>query len=144
MSSFSRFIDYNRLTYFKQVIWLVQQFSTWGTRTPWGSQAVHRGYAGNSKLMLKIKKASKTSTFRWIFWFGGTQRGTIMVWGNAEEVNFDLGVRKYLKVENPWTSWFTWLADCPSKFKLVINKAFKSLKAILKPSNKCVIDTKRR
>ncbi len=42
------------------------------------------------------------------------------------------------------TGWFTWLADCPNKFKLVINKAVKSLKAILKSSNKCVIDTKRR
>jgi hypothetical protein len=26
-----------------------------------------------------------------------------MIWGYTEEVNFDSGVRKYLKVENPCT-----------------------------------------
>jgi hypothetical protein len=32
-----------------------------------------------------------------------------MVWGYAEEVNFDLGVCKYLKVENPWLGGLTFL-----------------------------------
>jgi hypothetical protein len=33
--------------------------------------------------------------------FGGTQRGATLIWGYTEGYNFDLGVRKYQKVENP-------------------------------------------
>ena len=36
--------------------------------------------------------------------FGGTQRGATLIWGYTEGYNFDLGVRKYQKVENPWTN----------------------------------------
>ncbi len=31
---------------------------------------------------------------------GGTQRGTSLIWGYAKDYSFDLGVRKYQKVEN--------------------------------------------
>jgi hypothetical protein len=33
---------------------------------------------------------------------GVRKRGPILIWGYAERYNFDLGVRKYQKVENPW------------------------------------------
>ncbi len=32
---------------------------------------------------------------------GVRKRGPIIIWGYAERYNFDLGVRKYQKVENP-------------------------------------------
>ena len=32
---------------------------------------------------------------------GVRKRGPILIWGYAERYNFDLGVRKYQKVENP-------------------------------------------
>ena len=49
-----------------------------------GTQVAQNWYA-------KSKKVPKQAHFR----FGGTQRGTIMIWGYAEEENLDLGVRKY-------------------------------------------------
>ncbi len=36
-----------------------QRFSTWGRRTPRGTQAGHREYAGSSKSVHKIKKHPK-------------------------------------------------------------------------------------
>jgi len=34
----------------------------------------------------------------------GVRKGhTILIWGYAEGYNFDLGVRGYQKVENPWS-----------------------------------------
>jgi hypothetical protein len=36
-----------------------------------------------------------------IFDQGVRKRGPILIWGYAERNNFDLGVRKYQKVENP-------------------------------------------
>jgi hypothetical protein len=37
-----------------------------------------------------------------IFDQGVCKRGLILIWEYAEGNNFDLGVRKYQKVENPW------------------------------------------
>jgi hypothetical protein len=36
-----------------------------------------------------------------MFDHGVRKRGPILIWGYAERYNFDLGVRKYQKVENP-------------------------------------------
>ncbi len=61
------------------------------------SQGVHR----QLKIGAQKKKCPKQAHIGGIFDFGGTQGGTILVWGYAEIVNFFLVVRKYLKVENP-------------------------------------------
>ena len=79
----------------------MQQFSTRGSRTPRGTQAVHRGYAGSSKLVFKIKKCPKQAHLSEIFELGVHKGVQSWFGGYAEEVNFDLGVRKYLKFENP-------------------------------------------
>jgi hypothetical protein len=80
----------------------VQRFSTWGTRTPGGTQAVHRGYATSSEGISKvIKKHPKEDYMGIMFDQGVRKRGPILIWGYAERYNFDLGVRKYQKVENP-------------------------------------------
>ncbi len=38
-----------------------------------------------------------------IFDLGVREGHTILIWGYAEGFNFDLGVRGYQKVENPWS-----------------------------------------
>ncbi len=62
---------------------LRQRFSTWGTRTPrgtWRLQGVREEPTG----VCKIQKTSpKWSLFGLNFLFGGTQRGTILIWGYA-------------------------------------------------------------
>jgi hypothetical protein len=65
---------------------LIQQFSTWGTRTPSGLQDVHRGYTGSSK---NRKRKQKKTHLGSILDLGGTQRDTTMICGYAGEVNFD-------------------------------------------------------
>jgi hypothetical protein len=70
---------------------LLQRFSTWGTRTPGGTQADHRGYASSSQGACKIVKTTQKKTI-WV---------EFLIRGYAERNNFDLGVRKYQKVENP-------------------------------------------
>ncbi len=62
-----------------------QRFSTWGT------QQVSQG----------VRKIIKRVQIKTILLFGGTQRGATLIWGYTEGYNFDLGVRKYQKVENP-------------------------------------------
>ncbi len=59
-------------------------------------QAVHRGNAGSSELVLKIKKGPKQARLGEMFDFGFTKKCN-----HDLEVNFDLGVHKNYKVENP-------------------------------------------
>jgi hypothetical protein len=72
---------------------LVQRFSTWGM------QADHRGYAkrpyGQNDLFWSTQRGynSYLGIHRWVqFLFGGTQKGTISIWGYTEGYNFNLGV----------------------------------------------------
>ncbi len=39
-----------------------------------------------------------------IFDLGVCEGDTILIWGDTEGYNPDLGVREYQKVENPWSS----------------------------------------
>ncbi len=49
---------------------LNQRFSTWGTHTPRGSQAVIIGYTGSSRLVFKIQKVPKQEYMGEIFDLG--------------------------------------------------------------------------
>jgi hypothetical protein len=48
------------------------------------------------------KKRSKEDLLGTILDLGVREGHTILIWGYAEGYNFDLGVRGYQKVENPW------------------------------------------
>jgi hypothetical protein len=69
--------------------WTVEQrFSTWGTRTPRGTWGGYRGYANSPQGYAKFKKPHPNEAYLGrIFYFGvregdgGTQRGTILIWG---------------------------------------------------------------
>ena len=69
---------------------LDQRFSTWGTRTPRGTWGGYRGYAKSPQGYAKFKKPHPIEAFLGrIFYLGvregdgGTQRGTILIWGYA-------------------------------------------------------------
>ncbi len=49
----------------------------------------------------KTKKHSKEAHLGRIFDLGVQEGDAILIWGYAEGYNFDFGVRKYQKVENP-------------------------------------------
>jgi hypothetical protein len=77
----------------KYEIWtclLDQRFSTWGTRTPRGTWGGYRGYAKSPQGCAKFKKPHPNEAYLGrIFYLGvregdgGTQRGTILIWGYA-------------------------------------------------------------
>ena len=99
----------------------MQRFSTWGTRTPGGTQAVHRGYATSSEGISKIiKKHLKEDYMGIMFDHGVRKRGPILIWGYAERYNFDLGVRKYQKVENPCFSAIYFCQRDPKECHFVV------------------------
>ena len=55
-----------------------------------------------SKGVREIKKNAKKKPFWVEFFYLGVREGhTILIWGYAEGYNFNLGVRRYQKVENP-------------------------------------------
>ncbi len=53
------------------------------------------GMQATQNLFLKIKKDLKRAHLGAILDLGEMQRGTTMIWGYAEEVNFDFGVHKH-------------------------------------------------
>jgi hypothetical protein len=63
------------------IIYKVQQFSTWGTRTHRGMQAVLRGYAEFKILSKKPQKVNKR-----FFW--GTPKESILVWGYVKGAQY--------------------------------------------------------
>ncbi len=71
---------------------LGQRFLTWGTPTPGGMQAGHRGYAGSSKSVHKINKTLKKAQD---CLFGVRKGGKVVIRGYAEQENFDLGLCKH-------------------------------------------------
>ncbi len=86
---------------------LVQQLSTWGTRTPRGTWEAHRG-------MQNFRNHSEEAHFGRIFdlgvskgeiiWFGCMQRGTILSWG-------------YVSTKRLRTLWPSSLPSSYKKFK---------------------------
>jgi hypothetical protein len=67
---------------------LDQQFSTWGTHTPGGTQAVN----GGVHKILQYIKISPQKVNKIVV--GGTQKGSILIWGYAKGLNIELGVRE--------------------------------------------------
>ncbi len=63
------------------------------------SQGVRNQFRGDQQ---NYKKHLKEDYMGIIFDQGVRKRGPILIWGYPERYNFDLGVRKYQKVENPW------------------------------------------
>jgi hypothetical protein len=95
-------LNHNKWLIKLSMIALNQRFSTWGTHTPGVTQAVLRGYATNSEGISKIIKNHLKEDYMGIMFDQGVRkRGPILIWGYTERYNFDLGVRKYQKVENP-------------------------------------------
>jgi hypothetical protein len=78
-----------------------------GYAYPWGyagsSQGVRNQFRGDQQ---NYKKHPKEDYMGIMFDQGVRKRGPILIWGYAERYNFDLGVRKYQKVENPWFRQF--------------------------------------
>jgi hypothetical protein len=74
----------------------------WITSYSSGSQpGVHEKLTGG---MQNLENNSKEAYLGIMFHLGVPKRDTILIWEYAEGYNFDLGIRKYQKVENPW-SW---------------------------------------
>ena len=67
----------------KRYCWIIlmQRFSTWGTRTPRGTQAVCRGYA---KFVKPLKRSLQGVRMGRIFWLGVRKWDTTLIWGYAE------------------------------------------------------------
>jgi hypothetical protein len=95
---------------------LEQRFSTWGTRTPKGTRGGHRGYLKSPQGVLEeptggtwranrytqnLKTCWNEAYLGRLFYLGVREVDSILIWGYAEGYNFDLGVHKYQKVEDP-------------------------------------------
>jgi hypothetical protein len=59
--------------------------------------------------MQNLKKCSKEAFLGRIFDLGVCEGHIILIWGYAEGYSFDLGVRRYQKVENPWSKHYVML-----------------------------------
>jgi hypothetical protein len=62
---------------------------------------VSLGYLAHMGVRKNYKNNSNEDYLGRIFDQGVGKRGATLVWGYTESYNFDLGVRKYQKVENP-------------------------------------------
>jgi hypothetical protein len=69
----------------------------------WITGVLNLGYARSLQGYVKLKKKhANEANFGIIFYLGVREGDTSLIWGYAEVYNFDLGVREYHKVENPW------------------------------------------